>query len=162
MTEPPTSIPASSFAAYGARRRYGVNNFSVEADSAIVSDAATGLLWEPSDNGVTRSWPEALEYCESLELGGYDDRRLPNNKELQSIVAYGTTEVPAIDQLPRLARGWRTTQRPQGRRGGRGGCVLDHHLRRGAGRQLPPLRTRLRRPTSPRSAGAKRLRDSNC
>ena len=38
-----------------------------------------------------------LDYCEDLTLGEYSDWRLPDNKELQSIVEYGTTDVPAID-----------------------------------------------------------------
>ncbi len=81
----------------GAEDVYGVNDFSVNTDNTVVTDAATGLMWQQSDGGVTYTWPEALAMCEALELDGYDDWRLPNNKELQSIVAYGKTEVPAID-----------------------------------------------------------------
>ena len=33
-------------------------------------------------------WSDALEYAESSELAGYTDWRLPNIKELQSIVDY--------------------------------------------------------------------------
>ena len=35
------------------------------------------------------AWHDALAYCENLDLGGHDDWRLPNVKELQSIVNYG-------------------------------------------------------------------------
>jgi hypothetical protein len=76
---------------------YGVNDFSLNDNETIVTDNATGLMWQQSDGGETYSWPDALDYCENLELEGYTEWRLPDNKELQSIVKYGTTEVPAID-----------------------------------------------------------------
>ncbi|MDB1125013.1 Lcl C-terminal domain-containing protein [Vibrio algarum] len=66
-------------------------------DETIVADNATELMWEKSDGGVTYTWSQALEHCEDLELGYYTDWRLPDNKELQSIVKYVTTDVPAIN-----------------------------------------------------------------
>jgi hypothetical protein len=60
-------------------------------------------MWQTADDGVSRDWEEALEYAETLELEGHDDWRLPNAKELQSIVDYTrspqTTNSPAIDPL---------------------------------------------------------------
>ena len=76
---------------------YGENDFSLNANETIVTDNATDLMWQQSDGAETYSWPDALTYCEDLELEGYTEWRLPDNKELQSIVKYGTTEVPAID-----------------------------------------------------------------
>jgi arylsulfatase A-like enzyme len=81
---------------------YGINYFEDNGDGTI-SDLATGLMWQTSDDGVARDWEEALAYAEALELAGYDDWRLPNAKELQSIVDYTrspqTTNSPAIDPL---------------------------------------------------------------
>ena len=81
---------------------YGVNVFVDNGDGTI-TDSATGLMWQMADDGRTRDWEEALSYAESLELGGHDDWRLPNAKELQSIVDYTkspqTTGTPAIDDL---------------------------------------------------------------
>lgn len=50
-----------------------------------VSDLNTGLEWQqiPTPQGMT--WAEAKAYCESLELGGHSDWRLPTLKELFSI-----------------------------------------------------------------------------
>ena len=45
---------------------------------------------------TNKNWEEALTYAESLDLAGYDDWRLPNINELQSIVDY-TKNNPAID-----------------------------------------------------------------
>ena len=68
-----------------------------------ITDRATGLTWMKADNGKTMSWEQALRYAESLNLAGHDDWRLPNVKELQSLVDYtrspGTTGSAAIDPL---------------------------------------------------------------
>lgn len=66
---------------------YGKNNFIDNANSTI-TDAATGLMWQRADSGKGMDWESALKYAEGLKLGGYDDWRLPNAKELQSIVDY--------------------------------------------------------------------------
>ena len=81
---------------------YGTNNFVDNGDGTI-SDLATGLMWQQSDDGTSRDWEASLTYAESLELGNKTDWRLPNAKELQSIVDYTrspkTTNSPAIDPL---------------------------------------------------------------
>jgi len=82
-------------------------------------------------------WCDALAYCENLDFAGHDDWRLPNVRELQSIVDYGRFN-PSIDPVfgACSAWGWSSTsyannplyawlrrlrrrprqQRPQGRR----------------------------------------------
>lgn len=66
---------------------YGINNF-VDNGDGTVTDLATGLMWQKADDGNARSWEAALAYADGLILAGYDDWRLPNAKELQSIVDY--------------------------------------------------------------------------
>jgi len=78
-----------------------------------VTDTCTGLMWQQrtadvnGDGEVTASptdlygldgitWQQALKYCEALEFAGYDDWRLPNARELESIVNYSGRE-PCID-----------------------------------------------------------------
>lgn len=82
--------------------RYGENIFVNNHDGTI-SDLATGLMWQMSDDGQTRNWSDALDYAENLTLAGYDDWRLPNAKELHSLVDYSkspvTSSSPAIDDL---------------------------------------------------------------
>ncbi|WLE95678.1 MAG: DUF1566 domain-containing protein [Candidatus Electrothrix communis] len=55
-----------------------------------VSDRATGLMWQQTDNSKVQDWEDAiaLAYAEGLKQGGYTDWRLRNAKELQSIVDY--------------------------------------------------------------------------
>lgn len=81
---------------------YGVNNF-VDNEDGTISDKATGLMWMASDSGQGMNWQEALDYAENFEYRGYSDWRLPDAKELQSIVDYsqspGYTQSPAIDPL---------------------------------------------------------------
>lgn len=81
---------------------YGENNLIDNGDGTI-TDLATGLMWQKADDGESRDWEDALKYAEELELAGYDDWRLPNGKELQSIVDYSrspqATDSAAIDPL---------------------------------------------------------------
>jgi hypothetical protein len=76
---------------------YGENDFTDNGDGTV-TDMATGLMWQQSDDGVARNWEDALAYAEELELAGYDDWRLPNIKELQSIADYSRDD-PAIDPI---------------------------------------------------------------
>jgi hypothetical protein len=66
---------------------YAVNDF-VDNGDGTVTDEATGLMWQQADSGSGMQWEEALAYAEGLSLAGHDDWRLPNAKELQSIVDY--------------------------------------------------------------------------
>ena len=83
---------------------YGQNNFAYNGDETI-TDLATGLMWQKADDGNTRDWEEALAYAENLELANHSDWRLPNAKELQSIVDYTRSPQelggysPAIDPI---------------------------------------------------------------
>lgn len=66
-----------------------------------VTDNCTGLMWQKdtgNDGNPLINWCDALAYCEDLELAGHDDWRLPNVRELQSIVDYGPLS-PAIDAV---------------------------------------------------------------
>jgi hypothetical protein len=75
---------------------YGINDF-VDNGDGTVTDKATGLMWSQDDNGETVYWEDALAYAESATLADYDDWRLPNIKELQSIADYSAEEIPAMD-----------------------------------------------------------------
>ena len=81
---------------------YGINRFVDQADGTI-ADLATGLTWMKADSGSGMNWPDALEYAENLAFAGHDDWRLPNAKELQSIIDYSrspdSTDSAAIDAI---------------------------------------------------------------
>ena len=80
---------------------YGDNEFIDNGDGTI-TDAATGLMWTKSDSAVTGNWEQALSYAGKLKYAGYDGWRLPNAKELQSIVDY-TRAPDALDPAYRSA-----------------------------------------------------------
>ncbi len=84
---------------------YGVNSFS-ENGNATISDASTGLMWSKEDSGEGLDWQGALAWVQEMNAAsylGHDDWRLPNVKELQSIVDYSrapdVTDSPAIDPV---------------------------------------------------------------
>ncbi len=54
-------------------------------------------MWQKGTAPGTYNWQQALSHCETLSLAGYNDWRLPDINELQSIVDY-TTYGPSIDQ----------------------------------------------------------------
>ncbi len=84
---------------------YGINDFQLINDETI-ADHATGLMWMRDDSEQAMNWEDALAWVEEQNEAsylGYNDWRLPNAKELQSIVDYTrapeVTESPAIDPL---------------------------------------------------------------
>ena len=84
---------------------YGVNDF-VDNGNGTITDLSTGLMWSKNDNGSGLNWEEALYWIYQKNQEnylGYNDWRLPNAKELQSIVDYSrcpqTTNSAAIDTI---------------------------------------------------------------
>jgi hypothetical protein len=69
-------------------------SFSKSGD--IVTDSTTGLQWQDDSIVSDKSWTQAIDYCENLTLGTHDDWRLPNLKELTSIVDDSRVS-PSID-----------------------------------------------------------------
>ncbi len=69
---------------------YGVNDF-VDNSDGTVADEATGLMWSQADSGEDLNWQEALAWVEARNTEiylGYTDWRLPDAKELQSMLDY--------------------------------------------------------------------------
>jgi hypothetical protein len=69
---------------------YGTSSF-VDNGNGTINDQATGLMWTQSDSGVGMDWEHALAWAQTKngeKLLGYSDWRLPNSKELQSLVDY--------------------------------------------------------------------------
>jgi hypothetical protein len=84
---------------------YGINKFVDNGDNTV-TDNATGLMWAQDDSGAGMNWEAALAWVEQVNAQnylGHDDWRLPNAKELQSIVDYNrspdTTNSAAIDPV---------------------------------------------------------------
>ncbi len=83
---------------------YGRNDFEDRGDGTV-RDRATGLTWARADSGRGLDWEAALAWVQQRNVErylGHDDWRLPQAKELQSIVDY--TRSPAIDPIFQLTR----------------------------------------------------------
>ncbi len=72
-------------------------NFTDNEDGTV-TDNNTGLIWQQQGVDTTHTWGYAVTYCEWLSYSGYSDWRLPNIKELRSIVD-NTKYNPAIDLI---------------------------------------------------------------
>jgi hypothetical protein len=84
-----------------------------------VTDNCTGLMWQKAtadvngdgqigeelDGGDRLVWQDALKYCEDLRFADHDDWRLPNVRELQSIVDYGRVR-PSVDPVFQAVWNW--------------------------------------------------------
>jgi hypothetical protein len=70
----------------------------VDNGDGTVTDGSTGLGWQQADDSQTYTWQEALSYCENLDFAEQSDWRLPNIRELRSIVVLSSTN-PAIDPV---------------------------------------------------------------
>lgn len=81
---------------------YGTNSL-IDNGDGTVTDQTTRLMWQEEDNGTGVEWPEALAGCESATTGNHTDWRLPNAKELHSLVDYSrspdTTDSAALDAI---------------------------------------------------------------
>ncbi len=100
------------------------------APEKTVLDQLTGLMWQRTVSSTKcHYWKEALVYCEGLEYAGYDDWRLPDIKELDSLVD-ATRCDPAID--PDDFGGtfsdlfWSSTSKPQDTLSPKAGVVNFH------------------------------------
>lgn len=85
----------------------------VDNGDGTVTDQQTGLVWQKVaadfdednelTNGDTTTWKNALKYCEELYLGSSSGWRLPNIRELTSLLDTNIAEKPWYNEvfLPR-------------------------------------------------------------
>jgi len=87
------------------KKGYIVNPRFVDNGDGTISDRGTGLTWvkDPvTDLGTpfdaAMDFDTAIANCEALNFAGYSDWRLPNIRELQSIIDYGLNS-PCMDPI---------------------------------------------------------------
>jgi hypothetical protein len=95
---------------YSALGFCNLKSFTVEGTvpQETVVDNLTGLVWQRTlpelypgcsgglPAGSVCNWTNAVNYCDSLDYGGFADWRLPSVEELSTIPDYGKN-IPAID-----------------------------------------------------------------
>ena len=103
--DPPTRSPHKLYVRYvRGNPAYGKNDFHDNADGTI-TDRATGLMWSKTGSDKGMNWQQALAWVQRLNATnylGHNDWRLPDAKELQSIVDY--SRVPAIAPVFQIAK----------------------------------------------------------
>ena len=60
--------------------------YQVDVATGVVTDSRTGLMWKRAEESTFMNWPTALATAEASVYAGYSDWRLPNIKELRSVV----------------------------------------------------------------------------
>jgi len=63
-----------------------VDKAQFEIAPQTVLDTKSELMWAHSDNRQSLTWQEAVDYCESYNGGGYNDWRMPERSELQTLI----------------------------------------------------------------------------
>jgi len=87
-----TSYTANDDGAYKKGMAWPSPRFTVGTNDAVncVTDNLTGLVWARNAYMTVKlGWTSAIAYCEGLNYGGYTDWRLPNIREMQSLIDYG-------------------------------------------------------------------------
>lgn len=77
-------------------RGNSANKVLYDIGNGTILEYTTGLIWQQQDDNIQRSWQGALAYCEGLQLAGSAEWKLPDVKELLSIVDYNNQN-PTID-----------------------------------------------------------------
>ena len=63
----------------------------IDNEDGTVTDKLTGLMWTKDAQEIPglMDWWDAIEACNDLEFAGWDDWRMPNVKEMLSLIDYG-------------------------------------------------------------------------
>lgn len=101
------SPPSQNDQFYGQDAQFsGYQPLYQDNADGTVTDNATVLMWEQDESGTGMNWEQALLWVVQKNQAnylGYNDWRLPNIKELESIVDYSrspqTTNSAAIDPV---------------------------------------------------------------
>ncbi len=63
-----------------------ISQFVDNQQDGTVTDINTELMWQKGSQPTTTPWDGNLQYCYNLELAGHTDWRLPNIRELETLV----------------------------------------------------------------------------
>jgi len=83
------------------------NPASYTVANGIVHDNVTCLDWQQVESSTSYTNADAITYCASLSLGGYNDWRAPTRVETESIIDW--TRSPAIDAAFTAVSGFHKT-----------------------------------------------------
>jgi len=95
----------------------GIARSYTDNGDGTITDNSTGLVWQKQDDAVTRTWANALTFCNTNAAGlSGSGWRMPNAYELYSILDFSVSANPSIDgtYFPSTTSGnyWTSTSRP--------------------------------------------------
>jgi hypothetical protein len=86
--------------------------FERSSDGTTVTDHKTGLQWAAEESAKELTFADAEKHCAELRLGGFEDWRLPDLEELESLRDL-TRHNPCIDTaFFKSNAGWTWTRTP--------------------------------------------------
>jgi hypothetical protein len=74
---------------------WSFDNLVINGDRTI-TDIASGMMWELETKNTKQTWKNAMDYCENASTAMYTDWRLPEQKEIRTIVNL-TRYLPAMN-----------------------------------------------------------------
>jgi hypothetical protein len=60
-----------------------------DQDDGTIRDSLTGLVWQKTADTTARNWADSFTYARVLSFASADDWRIPNKRELRSLIHYG-------------------------------------------------------------------------
>jgi len=61
----------------------------VDDEDTVFIDKLTGLMWAKDPGSAQRNWTSAIDYAYQSSYADYTDWRLPNMREMRSLLHYG-------------------------------------------------------------------------
>jgi hypothetical protein len=88
---PSTNHDTAVYAGDDGTYQAGATQVFTDNGDGTLKDSVTGLIWQKDGgaSGNLNNWQAAIDYCEGLSLGDSSDWRLPNIKEIISIIDFG-------------------------------------------------------------------------
>jgi hypothetical protein len=83
---PDTGQQVKSTDVFGSDTAYSINTPSfTDNENNTITDNITGIMWQKISKG-DNSFDQAVEYCKTLNLAGYENWRLPDIDELYNLI----------------------------------------------------------------------------
>ncbi|MBF0408265.1 MAG: DUF1566 domain-containing protein [Candidatus Riflebacteria bacterium] len=102
----------------------------IDNGDGTVTDNDYGLMWTKNANHGRRSVSDGKSYCKKLKFAGYDDWKMPNSNELETLI--GAPANTLFEQLQKETY-WSTTGDDMSWGKTRGVSFFDNTVRKGDG-----------------------------
>jgi len=82
----------------------------IDNKDGTITAVDAAVMWQKADDGVERTWEDAVSYCDDLKLAGHDDWTLPTIQMLERLIDNSFS--PTVDPVfsVRLSYYWSATE----------------------------------------------------